>query len=160
MKRKSVQGLTVFSLLAQALPAGAEAGPAAIELGLRRTIAIQGQEDERFLLADRMAHYRVPGVSVAVIENCRIVDLRGFGRSAVEGAPVTEDTLFQAGSVSKPVAAVAALRLVEQGRLSLDANITGQLTSWTLSAARWTSGVSSRNPVSHGGNQRLGHERV
>lgn len=59
MKKRSVQALAVFSLLAQALPAGAETASAAIELGLRRTIVIQGHEHERFRLADRMAHYGV-----------------------------------------------------------------------------------------------------
>ena len=133
MTKKLGGALAGFSLLVQAVPANAGLPPPkAIELGLRRTIAIQGREDERFPLAARMAHYRVPGVSIAVIENCRIVDARGFGRSAVAGGTVTEDTLFQAGSVSKPVAAVAALRLVEEGRLSLDADVRAQLTSWVL----------------------------
>lgn len=122
----------VLALLAQGANASAGSPSSAIELGLRRTIAIQGREDERFPLGDRMAHYRVPGVSIAVVDNCRIVDARGFGRSAVESGIVTRKTLFQAGSVSKPVAAVAALRLVEEGRLSLDADIRSRLTSWTL----------------------------
>src|SRR5688572_14865452 len=124
--------LILLSLLPHAIPAGAGPPPRAVELGLRRTIAIQGHENERFSLGDRMAHYRVPGVSIAVLEDCRIVDARGFGRPAVEGGIVTGTTLFQAGSVSKPVAAVAALRLVEAGRLSLDGDIRSRLTSWTL----------------------------
>ena len=45
---------------------------------------------------------------------------RGFGVSSIGGSPVTPETMFQAGSISKPLAAMAALRLVEQGKLSLD----------------------------------------
>ena len=48
------------------------------------------------------------------------------------GKPVTPATLFQAASISKPVAAVAALRLVEEGRVSLDGDIRAQLRRWTL----------------------------
>jgi CubicO group peptidase (beta-lactamase class C family) len=96
-------------------------------------VAIAGRENERFRLEDRMVHYRVPGVSVAVIENCRIVDARGFGSAAPSaGSTVTPRTLFQAGSISKTFTAVASLRLVEQGKLSLDGDVRQVLTSWNL----------------------------
>ena len=151
MTRKLLQAFACVSLIAQAVPANSEPEPRSIELGLRRTIAIQGREDERFPLSERMAHYRVPGVSIAVIENCRIVDARGFGQSAVGGGPVTTDTLFQAGSISKPVAAVAALKLVEADRLSLDANVLGRLTSWSLPASPLFEGrpITLRGLLSH-----------
>lgn len=149
---KKLGGIFVgFSLVVSAVPAGATLPPKAVELGLRRTIAIQGREGERFSLAARMAHYRVPGASVAIIENCRIVDVLSFGSSGVGGGRVTKDTLFQAGSVSKPVAAVAALRLVEQGRLSLDADVRAQLSSWTLPESPLLAGhpVTLRGLLSH-----------
>jgi hypothetical protein len=47
---------------------------------LRRSIAIAGREGERFRLRDRMAHYRVPGISIAVIDKCRIVDVFAISR--------------------------------------------------------------------------------
>ncbi|HEX8513664.1 MAG TPA: serine hydrolase domain-containing protein [Allosphingosinicella sp.] len=105
------------------------ASPKPIELGLIRSISVPGAP-ERFTLKERMAHYRVPGISVAVIENCRIVDVRGFGRTAVNGPPVVPDTLFQAGSISKTVTAVGALKLVERGKLGLDSDVRPQLHSW------------------------------
>jgi CubicO group peptidase (beta-lactamase class C family) len=143
--------LVAASLTAQALPANAAPPRKPVELGLRRTIAIQGREGERFALTERMAHYRVPGVSIAIIEKCRIVDARGFGRFAVNGGPVTKRTLFQAGSVSKPVAAVAALRLVEAGKLSLDADVPSRLTGWRLPASPLLEGrpVTLRGLLSH-----------
>ncbi len=103
-----------------------------IEAGLRRTIAIEGSGDQRFGLAERMAHYKVPGVSFAVIEGCRIVDARGFGRHAVGGEAVTPETLFQAGSMSKSVTAIAALRLVDQGKLALDTDADTLLKDWSF----------------------------
>src|SRR5690349_6915622 len=62
----------------------------------------------------------VPGLSLAVVKNGKIVRAQGYGVVTLGGAPVTTDTLFMAGSVSKPVSAVAVMRLVEAGKLSLD----------------------------------------
>jgi len=56
---------------------------------------------------------RVPGVSIAVIHNGEIEWAQGFGVVRLGGEPVTAETLFQAGSISKPVSAMAALRLVQ-----------------------------------------------
>ncbi|MEQ8742659.1 serine hydrolase domain-containing protein [Parasphingorhabdus sp.] len=106
--------------------------PKPIELGLVRTIKVPGAP-ARFTLKDRLAHYRVPGISVAVIENCRIVDARGFGITGVNGLPVGPDTLFQAGSISKTVTAVGALKLVDQGKLGLDTDVRVQLHNWNAS---------------------------
>jgi CubicO group peptidase (beta-lactamase class C family) len=83
-------------------------------------------------LADRMAAAQVPGVGIAVIHKGAIEWAQGFGVVRLGGEQVTEETLFQAGSISKPVAAMAALHLVEQGKLSLDADIGPSLTSWKI----------------------------
>ncbi len=64
-------------------------------------------------IAERMKHYNVPGVSVAVINNGKIEWAKGYGvREAGTNLPVTVETLFQAGSISKPVAAMGALKMV------------------------------------------------
>jgi len=102
------------------------------ENGLRRAIVARNAPAERFAISDRMARWRVPGLSVAIIDNCEVVDARGFGVTRVNGAFVQADTLFQAASISKPVAALGALRLVEQGDLSLDADVRTQLRGWAL----------------------------
>ncbi len=99
---------------------------------LRRAVAVSGVQEQRFRLRDRMDHYRVPGVSVAIIQDCRIVESRGFGTARPNGPPVTGRTLFQAGSISKTFTAVAVLRLVERGALSLDGDVRQHLTSWRL----------------------------
>ena len=101
-----------------------------VENGLLPSIIIKGQSSP-MKLADRMVHYKVPGVSIAVISNGEIELARGFGVVEADGnQPITAETLFQAGSISKPVAAMAALRLVEQGKLSLDEDVNLKLKSW------------------------------
>jgi len=133
-----LHGTLAVSLCLAMLPASVAAGaqPRPFEVKLRRSILIKGQEQATYTLVQRMEHYRVPGISVAVIEDCRIVDGRGFGTADGRSAPVTTRTLFQAGSISKVVSAVAALRLVEDGKLSLGADIRPSLRSWTLKTTR------------------------
>lgn len=123
-----------MGILSQPFGAEAASGPhrARFEDNLRRSIIIKDKEDRHFSLSDRMAHYRVPGVGVAVIDGCRIVESRGFGQAAIGSARVTADTRFQAASISKTLTAVAALRLVEQHLLALDADVRPVLRQWTL----------------------------
>jgi CubicO group peptidase (beta-lactamase class C family) len=84
-------------------------------------------------LTNRMEHYHVPGVSIAVINNFEIEWAKGFGVVDSEGNKlVTPDTLFQAASISKPVTAMAALHFVEQGTLDLDKDVNDRLVSWQV----------------------------
>ncbi len=106
---------------------------ARVEEGLLPPIVIAGREPTTYSLQERMEHYSVPGVSVAVIDDYQVVWAKGYGVADVEtGAPVTTETLFQAASISKPVAAVGMLKLVEDGRLTLDDNVNSWLTEWPL----------------------------
>lgn len=124
-----------------------------IEQGLTAGIVIKNDPHSTHNLADRMKELSVPGVSVAVIHHGKIEWARGFGVAAVGGAPVTADTMFQAGSISKPLAAMAALRLVQQGKLSLDADINTYLTSWKFPADPVAEGkpVTLRQLLTHTG---------
>ena len=77
---------------------------------------------------EQMARRHVPGLSLAIVENGRIISARAYGVTDRGGTrPVTTSTLFQAGSISKPVAALAALHLVEKGTLPLDADVNGDV---------------------------------
>ena len=94
----------------------------------------------------------VPGVSVAVIEDFRIHWARGYGIADVAtGARVDPETLFQAASISKPVAAMAVVRAAEEGRFSLDDDINEILTSWRLPDTPHTENrpVTPRTLTSH-----------
>lgn len=95
--------------------------------------------------------WAVPGCSVAVLDEDEIVLDRGYGISAVvSGDPLTQATRLPACSMSKPVAVVAALRLVEQGLLDLDADVSDYLRRWTLPAnGDWRPRVTLRQLASH-----------
>ena len=122
-----------------------------IENGLLPETPLRSQSPEKRRLADRMAYHETPGVSVAVINNGEIEWARGFGvKEAGKPEPVTTETLFQAGSISKPVAAMAALRLVQEGRIDLDEDVNRYLTSWKVPPnGSWQPRVTLRQLLSH-----------
>lgn len=124
-----------------------------VQAGLVGTVVIKGDPHSTHNISDRMKELNIPGVSIAVIHNGVIEWARGFGVSSIGGEPVTAETLFQAGSISKPVAAMAALRLVEQGKLSLDVDVNTLLTSWKLPADPVAAGkpVTLRELLTHTG---------
>ena len=69
----------------------------------------------------QMKSAHIPGVAIAVIKDGRPVKVRGYGFSNIElETPVTPDSVFSIGSLSKQIIAVATLKLIEEGRLSLD----------------------------------------
>ena len=98
-----------------------------------------------------MARLHVPGVSIAVIHSGKIDWVSAFGIGDPSGAAVTPDTLFQAGSVSKPIAALCVLRLAQQGTISLDEDINRGLHSWQLPTNSFTAmhPVTPRALLSH-----------
>jgi CubicO group peptidase (beta-lactamase class C family) len=83
-------------------------------------------------LAERMQALAVPGVSIAVINDGKLEWARGFGVAKVDGPPVTTETMFAAASVSKPVSAFGALKLVQEGKIDLDTDVNRYLKSWKL----------------------------
>src|SRR6266436_4372277 len=87
---------------------------------------------------DRMAHYHVLGLSLACIHDGTVEWTQAFGIARVGGGPVTPETLFQASSISMPVTALAVLRLVEQGKLNLDVDVSQYLRGWKLPTNRFT----------------------
>jgi CubicO group peptidase (beta-lactamase class C family) len=95
-----------------------------VEKGLLRAIYLKGQRPEKLALDARMQFYRVPGVGIALMDKNRLEWTRGYGnRNAHSREPVTADTMFQAGDLARPLAAAAALELVDKGRLDLDGDI-------------------------------------
>lgn len=102
-------------------------------------------------LRERMEFHRAPGVSIAVIHNRSIEWSRGFGlRDARKKGRVTNNTLFQAASISKPITALAVMRLVQDGRLDLDEDVNHYLRSWKVPPnGRWQPRVTLRQILSH-----------
>ena len=103
-------------------------------------------------VAAMMQRQHLPGLSLAIIEEGRLIKEQGYGFTDRSGnTPVEPTTLFQAGSISKPVAAVAALRLVAAGRLSLDENVNSFLHTWKVPENEFTKDkeVTLRGILSH-----------
>ena len=120
--------------------------------GLRGPVEIEGQPPTTWTLPVRMEHYKAPGVSIAVISGGQIAWARGFGVKQVGGTDsVTPETLFQAASISKPVAASGMLRLVAEGKLALDTNVNRYLKSWQVPDNQFTATekVTLRRLASH-----------
>ena len=104
-----------------------------VEAGTLSVAVEDGQPPVQLTLQVLMEIYKVPGMSVAVIDNFEITWAKGYGVAEMgTSSPVTPQTMFQAGSVSKPVAAAGALFLVQEGKLSLDENINNKLKSWKM----------------------------
>lgn len=130
-----------------------------VEHGLSSLVVAKGTSAQKMNLTDRMQYYRVPAVSIAIVNNGRIEWARAYGvniagKDGTEGAQsTTPTTLFQAASISKSLTAMAALHLVEQGKLQLDGDINNQLHSWKLPDNEFTKEhkVSLRQLLNHSG---------
>src|SRR6266852_2009269 len=112
----------------------------------------KGKAPVRLDILKLMNLYNVPGLSVAVIENYKIAWTKCYGVTEPGGtAPVTPKTLFQAGSISKPVAAAGMLALVQDGKLSLDEDVNVKLKSWKVPENEFTKEqkVTLRRILSH-----------
>lgn len=123
-----------------------------VENGLLPASAVEGAPLQGMPLAERMAALKVPGISIALINHGAIEWARGYGWADVAaGRRVTEHTRFQAGSISKPLTAMAALSLVQAGKLSLDGDVNRQLSAWKLPDNAYTDQrkVSLRDLLSH-----------
>jgi len=108
-----------------------------VENGLLPPVLIKGEP--AWTLQERMEHYKVPGISIAVIKDFRIDWVKHYG--VIDNKtqePVTDNTLFGVGSCSKTVTAMAVLKKAEEGRIILDGNINDQLVSWKLPVNEFT----------------------
>ena len=97
--------------------------PSAIESNL--VVSVDGV-DKTLTLEEAMAALNIPSVSLALIDGDRIAFAQAYGASS------TPETIYQAASLSKFVAAVGAMRLVEVKRLDLDADVNASLTTWKV----------------------------
>ena len=105
-------------------------------------------------IVERMKHYNVPGLSIAVIKDYKIDWAKGYGvADTIKNIPVTTETMFSAGSISKLLLAVTALKLVEDEKITLDSPINNYLASWKLSDNDFTTKtpITLRMLLSHKG---------
>ncbi|WP_262694568.1 serine hydrolase domain-containing protein [Kordiimonas aquimaris] len=123
-----------------------------IAVDLQPRIRIEGHPPELSTLKERMAHYNVPGVSIAFMKNHKVAWTYTEGViDKVTNRPVDEHTVFQAASISKPVFATTLMRYRAEHGLDLDADVNTLLTSWKLPEHKWqaSSPVTLRRLLSH-----------
>jgi CubicO group peptidase (beta-lactamase class C family) len=108
------------------------------------SLSVKGQ---RMSLATAMQKYQVPGVSVAAMWGGQVVWARGFGSADINKRRLmTPETTLQAASVSKPMTAVAVMRMVQAGELNLDEDVT-DIVGWEPGKA--DSRITLRQLMSH-----------
>jgi CubicO group peptidase (beta-lactamase class C family) len=101
--------------------------------------------EKRWQPVRRMAELKVPAVSMVVIKDGSIEWMRAYG------VAVTTESLFQAASISKPVAAMAALHMAQNGNFGIDENVNDKLVSWKVPDNEFTKEkkVTLRGILSH-----------
>jgi len=133
-----------------------------IENGLQSNLQIQygdGIPIPTFNIEERMKELGISGVSIAVLNNGVIEWAKGYGiADSLENRKVTTETLFQAGSISKPVAATRTLQLMEQSLIDLDLNVNTYLSSWKLPDNEFTEKekVTTRRILNHSAGLTIG----
>jgi CubicO group peptidase (beta-lactamase class C family) len=123
-----------------------------VETHLMPAVAFEGEPVPTYRLDERMRHYKVPGLSIAFVDNGQLAWARGYGYHSFDSVKkVTPETMFQAASISKPVAALAALSLVEDSLLALDEDVNRYLERWQVPDNRFTdtSRVTLRRLMTH-----------
>lgn len=101
----------------------------AVENGLAGRVKIEGQPDHS--IEERMKQYKIKGLSIAVVHNYKVEWAKGYGwANEEEKKPVTTQTLFEPGSISKSLNAVGILKLVQDKKLDLHTDINTYLTTW------------------------------
>ncbi|MCG8309289.1 MAG: serine hydrolase [Cytophagales bacterium] len=104
-----------------------------IENGIRPILQIEGEAIQTYSIEERLKELGIPGLSVAVVSNGEIEWAKGYGLAdKSENRPVDTETMFLAGSISKPIAAVRTHQMIERGKFGLDVNVNDYLTSWQL----------------------------
>ncbi len=103
----------------------------------------------------------VPGLALAVVQNGKIIYARGLGVASVEtGLPVTPDTLFRIGSITKPLTATAVMRLVEAGKLDLDRPVRKYLPWLAFSDESAAERITLRLLLSHSAGLPTDHSPI
>lgn len=127
-----------------ALPVYSQTAPSAqqrmhaVESRLSHYVRIRGNTNGTMNLGSQMTAFRVPAVSIAAIRNGAIDWARAYGVCSLEGAPVSTETLFGAASISKAVTALGVLKLVEEGKIDLDADANRYLKRWKIPDNQFT----------------------
>lgn len=119
---------------------------------IENNLILEDEAGTRCNINERMEELKVPGISIAVVESGLLKWAKGYGVANTEsGLKVNTNTLFQAASISKPLTALAALKLFEEGQVDLDENVNSYLNGWKIPENNFTTSekVTLRRLLSH-----------
>lgn len=136
----------------ESAPGEASDNRSRVERSLMPAVVFVDEGPTYHTIAERMSRYNVPGLSIALIHDGQVEWVAGYGVTAAGGSdPVSPETLFQAGSIAKPVAAVAAMRMRDAGLIDLDAEIQTVLQDYVIPDGEQTpeNPLTFRNLLSH-----------
>jgi CubicO group peptidase (beta-lactamase class C family) len=146
----AVCGIGLAGLQAQENPSASQRRQE-VEHHLCRYIVLKGHGGGTMSLAEQMTALHVPAVSVAAIRDGRIDWGHAYGVVSLGGPPATSKTLFGAASIAKPVTAVGVLKLVQEGKIDLDADVNRYLKRWKIPENAFTAAkkVTARELLNH-----------
>ena len=114
-----------------------------VENGLQEAVLLTNKHDRTFSLQERMKYYEVPGLSIAVIKDNKIEWAKSYGLKLKNSTDsVSLSTKFQAASLSKPLTAIVALKMVDKKKIQLDSSVNSQLTTWKIPENDFTTDIS------------------
>ena len=129
-----------------------------VERSLLETVTIKETIPKKMDIMERMLYYRVPGVSLAVIDNYEIEWSKAYGVKEVDTSHlVNPTTLFQVGELGLPLTALGILHFVEKGDLNLDEDVNISLSSWKVpqNAKTQKTPLTLRHLLSHSSGATL-----
>jgi CubicO group peptidase (beta-lactamase class C family) len=146
---RTVVALSLIGIGASAAPSDPRI--AQLEQDVVPAVVLKGAPVSHRSLSEAMTKAKVPGLSIAFIHKGRIAWTRAYGIACDGGAAVTASTPFQAGSISKSIATLGAMRLVDDRRVALDRDVNQYLKTWKVPASDLAVGspVTLRGLLSH-----------
>jgi CubicO group peptidase (beta-lactamase class C family) len=123
-----------------------------VESHLVTSFVVKGKPVPFYSIPERMKFHKIPGLSIAFIDGDQIQWIKYYGvKQNGSSEPVTEETIFQVGSVSKPVTAALVLTLAREGKVDLDTDVNKYLKDWQIPENKFTQNekVTLRRLLSH-----------
>ncbi len=125
---------------------------AEVENGLPLGVVFQDSSDIRYNIIERMQFYKVPLVSMAIVDDGKILWSKAYGKRKVASVSTADvNTIYQTASISKSINALAVLKLVQEGKISLQKDIREYLKTWELPNNKFSTSrkITLANLLSH-----------